>query len=145
MSNAYISGTLVEHLEPGLQDEWDEIIKEYSYYKIPLILSSCGYRFRNNPANPGSAILTYYTMLRNYFTTAYRNLKRHKAFSAINILGLAIGMAACLLILQYITYQLSFDAFHENKDRLYRIRFDEFHNGVVGHSSAGSSPGVGPP
>jgi putative ABC transport system permease protein len=64
-------------------------------------------------------------MLCNYLATAYRNLKRHKAFSAINILGLAIGMAACLLILQYVTFQFSFDAFHENKDHIYRVVLGE--------------------
>jgi putative ABC transport system permease protein len=64
-------------------------------------------------------------MLRNYLTTAYRNLLRHKAFSLINILGLAIGMAACLLILQYVTFQMSFDAFHENKDHIYRVVLGE--------------------
>jgi putative ABC transport system permease protein len=64
-------------------------------------------------------------MLRNYFATTYRNLKRHKAFSAINILGLAIGMAACLLILQYVTFQLGFDSFHENKDHIYRVVLGE--------------------
>ncbi|MBC7920372.1 MAG: ABC transporter permease [Ferruginibacter sp.] len=60
-------------------------------------------------------------MLRNYLLIAWRNLKRHKVFSAINVLGLSIGMAACLLILQYVTYQLSFDRFHANAPRLYRV------------------------
>jgi putative ABC transport system permease protein len=83
-------------------------------------------------------------MLRNYLTTAYRNLLRHKVFSLLNISGLAIGMSACLLILQYVNTELSYDDFHTQADRIYRIRFDESHNGVVGHSSAGSSPGVGP-
>src|SRR4051794_19014136 len=60
-------------------------------------------------------------MLRNYLLIAWRNLKRHKIFSLINILGLAIGMAACLLILQYVTFQLGFDDFHTNAPRLYRV------------------------
>ncbi|QHT67038.1 FtsX-like permease family protein [Rhodocytophaga rosea] len=83
-------------------------------------------------------------MLRNYLTIAYRNLLRHKVFSLLNISGLAIGMSACLLILQYVSVEMSFDDFHTKGDRIYRVRFDESHNGVVGHSSAGSSPGVGP-
>jgi putative ABC transport system permease protein len=60
-------------------------------------------------------------MLRNYFLIAWRNFKRHKGFSFINVLGLSIGMAACLLILQYITFQTSFDDFHANASRLYRV------------------------
>src|SRR4051812_47752123 len=60
-------------------------------------------------------------MLRNYLTIAWRNLLRHKVFSLINILGLAIGMAACLLILQYVSFERSYDQFHEKGDRIYRV------------------------
>ena len=60
-------------------------------------------------------------MLRNYFLIAWRNFKRHKGFSFINLLGLSIGMAACLLILQYVTFQTSFDDFHAHAPRLYRV------------------------
>ncbi|HEX9957127.1 MAG TPA: ABC transporter permease, partial [Fibrella sp.] len=63
-------------------------------------------------------------MLTNYLKIAWRNLLRHKAFSAINIVGLAIGMAACLLILQYVAFELSYDNFHEKGDRIYRVRQD---------------------
>jgi hypothetical protein len=61
------------------------------------------------------------SMFKNYLTIAFRSLLRHKGFSLINILGLAIGMAACLLIMQYVSFELSYDAFHANKDRIYRI------------------------
>ena len=60
-------------------------------------------------------------MIRNYLTIAWRNLKRHKVFSLINIFGLAIGMAACLLILQYVSFERSYDQFHEKGDRIYRV------------------------
>jgi putative ABC transport system permease protein len=60
-------------------------------------------------------------MLRNYFLIAWRNFRRHKGFSFINVLGLSIGMAACLLILQYVTFQTSFDDFHAYAPRLYRV------------------------
>ena len=60
-------------------------------------------------------------MLRNYLTIAWRNLIRHKVFSLINILGLAIGMAACLLILQYVSFELSYDRFHKKADWIYRV------------------------
>jgi putative ABC transport system permease protein len=50
-------------------------------------------------------------MLKNYFLIAFRNLSKNKAFSFINIFGLAIGMAACLLILQYVSFELSYDNF----------------------------------
>ena len=60
-------------------------------------------------------------MLKNYMKVALRNLIRHKGYSTINILGLAIGMASCVLILMWIHDELSWDRFHENADRLYRV------------------------
>ncbi len=60
-------------------------------------------------------------MISNYFKTAIRNLLRNKVFSVINILGLSIGMAACLLIIIWIFNELNFDNFHKNKDRIYRV------------------------
>jgi len=60
-------------------------------------------------------------MLRNYFKIAIRNIKRHKGYSFINIAGLAIGMACCILILMYVTDELSYDKFHEKSNRIYRI------------------------
>jgi len=60
-------------------------------------------------------------MLKNYFKIAWRNLVLHKAFSFINIGGLSIGIAACLLIALYVNYELSYDAYHINKNRIARI------------------------
>ncbi len=60
-------------------------------------------------------------MLKNYLITAIRNILRHKTYSFINIAGLAVGMAACLLILLYVEHELSYDRFHERVDRIYRI------------------------
>src|SRR6185436_6848897 len=70
-------------------------------------------------------------MIRNYFKIAWRNITRHKAYSAINILGLAIGIAACLLILQYVSFELSYEDFQVNKDRVYRVRQDRYDNGKL--------------
>lgn len=64
------------------------------------------------------------TMLKNYIKIAIRTLKKHKVFSAINILGLAISMSVCLLILLFIVDQKSYDRFHEHSDRIYRVYSD---------------------
>jgi putative ABC transport system permease protein len=58
-------------------------------------------------------------MIRNYFKTAWRNLWRNKIYSSINIIGLAIGMAACITILLFVSYERSFDNF--NKKNIYRL------------------------
>ncbi|HEX8040584.1 MAG TPA: ABC transporter permease [Chryseosolibacter sp.] len=60
-------------------------------------------------------------MLRNYFKLALRNMAKYKFFSAVNILGMSIGIAACLLILLYVVDELSFDRFHEHADRIYQV------------------------
>jgi len=60
-------------------------------------------------------------MFKNYFTIAYRNLTRNKAFTYINITGLAVGLATCLLIMLYIFDENSYDKHHKDGDRIYRI------------------------
>jgi putative ABC transport system permease protein len=70
-------------------------------------------------------------MLKNYFKIAWRNILRHKAYAGINIIGLAIGVAACLLILQYVSFELSYENFHVNKERIYRIQQDRYDNGKL--------------
>lgn len=63
-------------------------------------------------------------MIKNYFKIAFRNLWRHKAFSFINIMGLAVGMTACFLIFLYVRFELSYDAFNSKADRTYRVVAD---------------------
>ena len=60
-------------------------------------------------------------MFKNYLKIAIRNIKKYKAYSFINIFGLAIGMACCLLITLWVRHELSYDSFHENVDNLYRV------------------------
>ena len=62
-------------------------------------------------------------MFKNYLKVALRNLSRHKIYSTINVLGLAIGMACCLLILVFVQYERSFDRFHKHAERIYRITY----------------------
>ena len=60
-------------------------------------------------------------MIKNYIKIALRNLTRHKGYSLINIAGLAIGMACCILILLWVQDELSFDRFHKKRDNIYRV------------------------
>src|SRR5437773_10340240 len=70
-------------------------------------------------------------MFKNYFKTAWRNLVKNKIFSFINIAGLAIGMAACLLILQYVSFELSYDQFNKNANDIYRVYNDRYQSGKL--------------
>lgn len=92
-------------------------------------------------------------MLRNYLTTAWRNLIRYKTFSGIKILSLTIGLTACLLIFLYIKDELSYDQFHENKALLYQVtkrleigndqpRTIASTNGVLGETFAKEIPEI---
>lgn len=69
-------------------------------------------------------------MLRNYLTIALRNLRRNLGYTVINLVGLAVGLAACLLIGLYVRHELSYDDFHDQADRIYRL---------VQHSQRGAS------
>ena len=60
-------------------------------------------------------------MLRNYLKTAFRTLRRNKSYAALNVIGLAVGLAACLLIGLWVHDELSYDDFHEEADQVYRI------------------------
>ena len=60
-------------------------------------------------------------MLVNYFLTAFRNIRRHLGFTVINVLGLALGIASCLLIFLVVRYELGYDAFYAKADRIYRV------------------------
>jgi putative ABC transport system permease protein len=84
-------------------------------------------------------------MFKNYLKIAVRNLLKHRAYSFINITGLAVGMACCLLILLYVLDELSFDAYHEKSDRIYRVYLERFEeDGVNSRLWGASSPGYGP-
>jgi putative ABC transport system permease protein len=82
-------------------------------------------------------------MFQNFFKTALRNLVKHKAFSAINIFGLAIGIAACLMILQYVRFERSYDDFQVNGDRIFRLQQNRYNEGKLSTQWAAGSAGIG--
>lgn len=60
-------------------------------------------------------------MLLNYFKIALRNIRKHKGYSFINIAGLAVGMAFCMVIFLYVASELTYDRYHDDADRIYRV------------------------
>ena len=70
-------------------------------------------------------MIGFIVMLKNYFKITFRNIIRNKGYAAVNILGLAVGMASCVLILFYVQYELSFDNFHDKRDNIYRLILEE--------------------
>ena len=83
-------------------------------------------------------------MLRNYVKIALRNLSRSKSFSAINTLGLSVGMCCCMLLLLYIRSELSFDKYHEHADNLYLLGSKSVVGQNTGQEGARVSAPYGP-
>lgn len=81
---------------------WAQILKSIPMFALNLIFGSVH-------------------MLNNYFKLAYRNIIRHKRYASLNIIGLAVGLAACLLMASYVIHELSFEIMHPDRDRIYRI------------------------
>jgi len=77
--------------------------------------------FKSIPAFISDLIYWRIIMLHNYLKLALRHIRKHKGFSSINILGLAVGMASFILMIFYVRHELSFDRFHAKYDRLYRV------------------------
>ncbi|MDQ2657684.1 MAG: ABC transporter permease [Bacteroidota bacterium] len=83
-------------------------------------------------------------MLRNYLTSILRYVSKNKAFTLINVLGLAIGMMACMLITQFVMHEFSYDSFHAKKDRIFRLQLDRYNKGELSTQWAGGAMGIGP-
>ncbi len=83
-------------------------------------------------------------MLRNYLKIAFRNLWRNKGFSVITIAGLAIGLAACLLIVQYVWFEKSYDRQSPYAGQIWRIYTENYANGTVEARDANSHSAIGP-
>ncbi|WP_439695945.1 ABC transporter permease [Mucilaginibacter sp. AW1-7] len=81
-------------------------------------------------------------MIRNYIKTAFRSLLKNKGFTFINILGLAMGLATCLLIVLYVVDELSYDRYNAKYERIYRVNTDLKYGGVI-TSFAIAAPPVG--
>lgn len=82
-------------------------------------------------------------MLRNYLKITLRNISRHKIFSFINIAGLSIGIACCLLLLLWVQDELSYDRFHTHRDSIYRVIGKNFLNTGASYSITHPAP-IGP-
>ena len=82
-------------------------------------------------------------MFRNYLLITFRNLIKNRISSIVNILGLAIGMAAFVLIIQYVRFELSYDDFHEKENVIYRVQQDRYNKGELTTQWAAGCSAVG--
>ena len=83
-------------------------------------------------------------MIKNYLTTAFRNIFKRKGFSLLNIFGLTIGMSCCLLIFHYVAYERSYDDFVPDPENVVRLRLDNYQKGKLAFKSATVYPAIAP-
>ena len=106
-----VLGDFQEFFQEIVKDE-GRITAKWWYWRQALLSVPGFLRF---------AICWRIVMLKKNFRIAFRNMRKQKAFTFINIFGLAVGMACCLLILLWVQDELSYDRYHENADRIYRV------------------------
>jgi putative ABC transport system permease protein len=124
-----------------LEEEYKETVEEKGigrarlwYWTLILV---------STPSFIKSHIYWSMQMFRNYLKIASRNIKRYKGYSFINISGLAIAIAAAFLIFLFVSFELSYDRFHDNSDRIYRVRNDRIYSDIHDKSS-GCPPALSP-
>lgn len=135
-----IHGDLVELYEQRLEERGKFVAS--AYYLKDVILSARNHDLRRRKKyqtenNSGA-------MIRNYLKITLRTISKNKIYSTLNILGLALGMAACIFIMQYVAYERSYDKFHANHENLYRIKYNHYRNGELAVECAAAVPRVGP-
>ncbi len=79
-------------------------------------------------------------MLNNYLKLAYRNILRHKRYALLNVVGLAVGLSACLIMASYVIHELSFETMHPDRDRIFRINGRIPMGGQVLHNAIVAPP-----
>ena len=126
-----ISGDLYELFKKDIEDKGLRFAKrKYVINGLGFLVKSFFWK-RSSNANKNS-----FVMIKNYFKMASRSLLAYKGTTAINILGLVIGIASALAILTVIRFEVSFDSFHSNRDRIYRMvrisgsDMSEFRSGI---------------
>ena len=123
MASAILERMLYSDTAHGALGDLEEQFNEISR-RDGLLRARFYYWSQVAAAMPGCIGNFFYwsvVMLKNYLTVAVRNISRHKTFSLINVMGLAVGMACCILIAVYILTELGYDRYHENADRICRL------------------------
>jgi len=123
------------------EEIYSEIVQERGMFSASLWY--WGQILRSMPSFVSNSLYWSVAMIKNYLKIISRNIRKHKGYSFINITGLAIGMACCLLISIWVLDELSYDKFHEKARRLYRVEEDQYYSGRVFHVSVTPHP-LGP-
>jgi putative ABC transport system permease protein len=138
---------LIEEIEGDLFQKYTRHVALYGKRKAKRKLFWNTLRFFRHEIilrNKVSFHIFNMNMLRNYIIIAFRNFRRQKSYTALNVIGLSFGMAASLLITQYVKYERSFDTFHSRAQDIYRIQYNGWQNGQLNFESAVAVPAACP-
>jgi len=126
---------------PNLEGNFQELYKLIFQKKGKVYATTWiwGEIIKSFPGLFSATFFWRFTMFKNYLKIALRNLKRNKTYSFLNLSGLAVGMAGFILILLYIQFELSFDKYHKNAGRIYRVAWELPH----GHTHSGKTTATG--
>ncbi|GAB3905256.1 ABC transporter permease [Larkinella knui] len=117
----------LEEVQGDMHEEFVWQVKRLGYrrarwrYWREVLGFTLSFAMKRRSKDHSTSTLISPSMLQNYFKIAWRNLWRKKAFSAINIAGLAVGLATCLLIVLFVQHELSYDQFNTKADRIFRM------------------------
>ena len=119
-------------IKGDLEELYSDHVEEGSRFAQVRYLLDVMLLFRLSLLRPifKNSIIKDSGMFRNYFKVSVRTLARHKMFTAINVIGLATGLASFLLMYEYIKFETSYDAFHEDSDKIYRVSYVRVQNGT---------------
>lgn len=134
---------LLEEIEGDLIQKFNKDLRTYDnrISKRRLIINTIRFFrpeiiWRNKFSFPPN----HFQMIRNYILVAFRNFQRQKSYTLLNIVGLSLGLAASLLIFQYVKYERGFDTFHSRAKDIYRIQYNGWQNGKLNFESAVAVP-----
>ncbi len=115
----FLFSNLEEAYLGDLNEEYSGIVSEHGKFRAFRWIWSLA--LKSIPGGTYGNLIWSMAMFNNYMKIAWRNLFRNKTQNLLNILGLSVGMAAFILIALYIQYELSYDTYHENADRIYHV------------------------
>jgi putative ABC transport system permease protein len=123
-----VQGDLLELYHYWIETEGLSVARQRYTWNVLRLLKPFSEKKSLETNHDHSSRSIYRSMLRNYFKIAWRTMRNQWQYSVVNITGLAVGMACCILILVYVRHERSYDRFHHGADRIYRIIRDEMNN-----------------
>ena len=121
-----ISGDMLERFDEYLELHGEKKARRKYWFDVLRFMNRHTLKRSNSKVNNYNP----FTMFSNYFKVGFRNLLKNKSFTAINVLGLSVSMAVCLVIILMINDQMSYDDFQENGDRIYRVTHDRTNSNI---------------